>query len=100
VKSVIFDADAEDELRAALEYYDQQRPGLGGELLTEVFEAVERIRQSPRLYAITDKNGTRGCPVHRFPYTLFYIELEESIWIAAVAHHRRRPRYWARRKPP
>ena len=36
--------------------------------------------------------------VRRFPYIIFYVELEEAIWIVAVAHGRRRPDYWRRRR--
>ena len=43
--------------------------------------------------------GIRECPVKRFPYALYYRELSESIWVAAVAHQKRRPAYWSRRKP-
>jgi hypothetical protein len=28
----------------------------------------------------------------------FYAELEEAIWIVAVAHGKRRPDYWRRRR--
>jgi toxin ParE1/3/4 len=41
----------------------------------------------------------RKCFVRRFPYTIFYLELAEQIWIAAVAHQRRRPGYWRNRMP-
>jgi hypothetical protein len=41
----------------------------------------------------------RKCFVRRFSYTIFYLELAEQIWIAAVAHQRRRPGYWRNRMP-
>jgi len=41
----------------------------------------------------------RACPLKRFPYTIFYIDLDEQIWVGAVAHQSRRPGYWARRRP-
>jgi hypothetical protein len=30
---------------------------------------------------------------------VYYVELDDAIWIAAVAHQKRRPGYWTRRKP-
>jgi hypothetical protein len=36
----------------------------------------------------------------RFPYTVYYLELDHSIWIAAVAHQQRRPGYWSQCRPP
>jgi toxin ParE1/3/4 len=41
----------------------------------------------------------RKSSVRRFPYVVFYLDLEEYIWIAAVAHQRRRPGYWVYRTP-
>ena len=34
-----------------------------------------------------------------FPYTIYYVALDDSLWIAAMAHQRRRPGYWSRRHP-
>ncbi len=99
MKSVTIHADAEAELREALERYEQQRAGLGREFREEFEAALERVRKNPELYAAEDDLGGRYCPFRRFPYTLVYVELGDHIWVAAVAHQRRRPRYWARRRP-
>jgi hypothetical protein len=32
-------------------------------------------------------------------YTIYYVELDQTIWIAAVAHQKRRPGYWSDRSP-
>jgi len=100
VKSVVFHRDAEAELRAAVAYYEQQRRGLGLDFQAGVERAVGRIQEHPQLFPHHDVTlGLRRCIVRRFPYTIFYVELDDSIWIAAVAHHRRRPGYWASRTP-
>jgi hypothetical protein len=49
--------------------------------------------------AAAESGATRICPLHRFPYSLFYEDLPDRVWVAAVGHHRRRPSYWARRRP-
>jgi toxin ParE1/3/4 len=99
VKPVIFHAEAEQEFRAAVVYYETQRPGLGYEFRTAVEEAVERIQRFPQAFSPYGDQGARKCVLGRFPYTIFYVELEERIWIAAVAHQRRRPGYWVGRTP-
>jgi toxin ParE1/3/4 len=99
VKPVIFHREAEAEMRAAVAYYDGQREGLGSEFLEEVERAVGRIAQTPRAFSLHGDEGLRRHNLRRFPYSIFYLELEELIWIAAVAHQRRRPGYWARRSP-
>jgi toxin ParE1/3/4 len=96
---VIFHAEAKAELRAATRYYEEQRKGLGREFRTAVEAAIERIQRTPQAFPPYGDEGARKCLVGRFPYTIFYVELEDSIWIAAVAHQRRRPGYWAGRSP-
>jgi toxin ParE1/3/4 len=99
VKPFTIHADAEEELRKALEHYEEQRAGLGREFREEFEAALERLRQNPYLYAAEDESGARFCQLRRFQYTLVYLDLDDRIWIVAVAHQRRRPRYWARRLP-
>jgi toxin ParE1/3/4 len=97
VKPIIFHPDARAELCAAVAYYEQQRPGLGRDLQREVERTINRIQQHPQSFLQHDEAGLRKCFVRRFPYTIFYLELADQIWIAAVAHQRRRPGYWRNR---
>jgi toxin ParE1/3/4 len=99
VKPVVFHAEAEAELRAAIRFYEDQREGLGAEFQDEVEQATERIARMPQAFSPYGRDGLRKYVLARFPYSIFYLELEECIWIAAVAHQRRRPGYWARRHP-
>jgi plasmid stabilization system protein ParE len=99
MKPVIFHPEARAELTAAAQYYEAQREGLGLEF-TEAIEAViEQIRQLPGAGALDEQTGRRKRVMRRFPYLIVYQELEDAIWIGAVAHQRRRPRYWADREP-
>jgi toxin ParE1/3/4 len=99
MKPVTFHPEAEAELEAASDYYDDQRAGLGAEFEAEVQEAVERVARMPQAFPLHGSTGLRKCVVPRFPYTVFFVELEDSVWIAAVAHQRRRPDYWSHRTP-
>ena len=99
MKPLVFHPDATAELRAAAAYYERQRPGLGRDLQREVERASNRIQQDPQRFPQHNETGLRKCFVRRFPYTIFYLELEDQIWIAAVAHQRRRPGYWRSRTP-
>jgi toxin ParE1/3/4 len=99
VKPIIFHPDATAELRAAVAYYEQLRPGLGRDLQREVERAINRIQQHPQSFPQQNEAGLRKYFVRRFPYTILYLELTDQIWIAAVAHQRRRPGYWRNRTP-
>jgi plasmid stabilization system protein ParE len=98
MKPVEFHPDAADDAREAATYYEGIRADLAADFQTELGAALGRIRDNPLLYAA--ESGTiRVCPVHRFPYSVFYEDLADRVWVAAVGHHRRRPGYWARRRP-
>jgi toxin ParE1/3/4 len=99
VKPVIFHSAAEAELRFSASYYERQKPGLGREFRQEIEASVALIRENPHQFPFHNEDGTRRCLVHRFPYTLFFVELTESIWVAAVAHQKRQPEYWGGRRP-
>ena len=98
MKPLVLHADAEVELREALDFYEVRRLNLGGEFRQEFEAALQRVRENPQAYAADDDAGARSCPLRRFPYALVYVELDDRIWVAAKAlHQRRRPRYSARR---
>jgi plasmid stabilization system protein ParE len=99
MKPVTFDSEAEDEFRAAASYYEAQRAGLGDDFAAEVEQAAQRIAQTPQAFPPHGSAGFRKCLLRRFSYTIFFLELPDRIWIAAVAHQRRRPGYWSLRQP-
>ena len=90
-------SEASEELEACVSYYNSQQSNLGTEFLAEFEKTVDRIREFPNA-ARTVGEGIRSRPIHRFPFYVLYRSLAEEITIVAVAHRRRRPRYWAGRK--
>ena len=99
MKAVIVDAEARAELDGAMEWYDHRQQGLGLELLHEVEAAINRIGSDPKIGARYRNTAYHFYRVKRFPYVLYYLDLPDTIWIAAIAHERRRPGYWRRRMP-
>ena len=99
MKRFVIPAEAEDDLRHAMEWYEDQRIGLGGAFRREFEAAVQRVKDNPELYAAEDEAGVRLCPIHRFPYALVYLDETDRVWVVAVADQRRPPRFWAERLP-
>lgn len=89
---------AEQELGEAVEYYEDQKPGLGFEFFEEVWAVIERIKQYPTAWQFISQR-TRRCQTHRFPYGVIYQvrEEEDEILIVAVAHLHQKPSYWRNR---
>jgi toxin ParE1/3/4 len=98
VNQLVLQRTAEAEFEVAVGYYDRLRAGLGGELREAVMEAFGRIRRHPQRFARYKRSPYRFCLVKRFPYVIYFGETEDRIWVVAVAHGRRRPDYWRRRK--
>ena len=59
--------EAEAELREAVAYYEQQRPGLGFDFAREVEAPVESVRRFPGRWPLRS-DTTRRFLVQRFPY--------------------------------
>jgi toxin ParE1/3/4 len=81
---------AEEELLNEIGYLELQAQGLGRRFFAEIRRAEDRIVQFPQS-AQEIRPGIRKAILRTFQYA---IEPEE-ILVLAVAHHRRRPGYWA-----
>ena len=97
MKPPITDPEADAELDKAIDYYEQQQAGLGGELRSEVNRVIGEICKNPFLGAPYQRTKARHFPIQRFPFVIYYMELTEAIWIIAIAHGKRRPGYWKKR---
>ncbi len=90
---VRFIAPAKREVLDAIDYYNEQRPGLGIELAREIRLTTRRIKEHPFAWIKIDEN-IRCCPANRFPYSLLYQIINKVIVIIALMHHKRNPDYW------
>jgi plasmid stabilization system protein ParE len=95
-------AGAQADMVDASRWYDAQQSGLGLDFLRSIGRVIARIEAAPRMGSpvpgVSDAD-IRRVLVRRFPYHVVYIELPDRAQILAVAHHRRRPRYWIGRIP-
>jgi plasmid stabilization system protein ParE len=98
---VRFVDEAVAELDDAVLWYEEQREGLGLAFLAAVDRAVGSVERWPRVGTLVedvpDDLEARRVPVPRFPYFFAYLVADNIIIVLAVAHERRRPRYWSDR---
>jgi plasmid stabilization system protein ParE len=88
---------ARRELFESSDFYEREVAGLGEIFLDKIEGALQRIREHPRSGpAVLHKARKRR--VGRFPYNLIYWIEADHIFVLAVAHHKKRPYYWARRR--
>jgi hypothetical protein len=67
-------------------------------LEAKVEQAVLAIQKAPESWPPHKHSGFRKYFVERFPFTVFYLEMPDCIWVAAIAHVSRRPGYWTNRQ--
>lgn len=93
-----FAVEASAELEEAAQWYEARRVGLGLAFLTAVDRAIDAVSRWPdagaRVEGLPAELPVRRVPVGRFPYYLAYLVTTEVIHVLAIAHERRRPRYW------
>jgi toxin ParE1/3/4 len=86
-----------DAVEAAL-WYDAQVPGLGADFLEQVNLAAQQLANNPEIHRIRFAD-VRRAPVHRFKfYGLYYLIQDAEIWVIAVYHGRRHPRWLRERR--
>ena len=88
---------AERELLEAAEFYEQAAMGPGREFVDE-FERLSALIAAYPDAGMGDSTDVRILHARRFPYSLIYDARGETIFVLAVAHQRRRPRYWVDRR--
>ena len=93
---VILRPEAERDLLAARDWYDQQRAGLGDEFAAEVSVVSDRLAATPKLFGVIWED-VRACRVGRFPYVVYYRALAHCVEVLAVLHGSPDPSAWQSR---
>lgn len=92
-----FHGDARLEFLDSVAYYEAIQVGLGDRFRQSVEAAVQLATALPYAGA-PYKYGTRRIFPKKFPFSVIYLVGKNEIVIFAVAHFKRRPDYWRRRR--
>lgn len=92
-----FHPEADAELEEAAVFYESRLAGLGKSFAAEVERTIALVREFPEAGSQVGTRRRRVL-VARFPYSIVYRQDPDAVVIVAVAHQRRRPGYWRRRK--
>ena len=79
-------------IEAAL-FYEEESAGLGEDFLDDIQHAIDAVREHPELGVAVD-HELRRVLIRRFPFSVIYAVEPEQVVVVAIAHQRRRPRYW------
>ena len=89
--------EARRELTDGAVFYEREGgTAVGLAFIAEFERAMNVVSMHPEIGAPW-RNGRRRLPVRKFPYSIVYYVHGEEVRVIALAHHRRRPGYWAAR---
>jgi len=91
-------SEANEDLRHASAWYEDRHDRLGFAFLAAVDRTIDSISRWPRtgtsIEGVRADLHARRMGVRRFPYYVAYVVLDDHVLVVAVAHERRRPRFW------
>lgn len=90
--------ETDQELRDGALFYAREGGAKVGLAFIAEFERVLALVCAHPEIGTPWRNGRRRFPVRKFSYSVVYYIRGEEIRVVALAHHRRKPGYWAVRK--
>lgn len=84
---------ASADVRAARQWYEDQRPGLGDRFYGVIRAAIVRIHALPFAHPVVYRDIHRVA-LQRFPYSIFYRVNTQVVTILRIIHQKRDPRIW------
>lgn len=97
MKIVVLD-EADAELTAAADWYEQEREGLGEDLLAEADRVLSATAASPTTWPlVAGSKIVRRFLFTRFPYVAYFVVRDEHVLVLAFGHTSRMPGYWRNR---
>ena len=97
MKSIRLAALAVDDLRDAVQWYEQQRAGLGGEFAQQTDRLLSKMAENPLQFPVVHRDVRRAL-VRPFPYGIFFRDLGSILRIVAIVHLHRHPSTWRTRR--
>ena len=94
--NIVLIPPADKELDDAINYYNEEIPGLGDAFYEEFIKAADLLSMFPNIWRKVGDN-TRRAKIKKFPYLILYVVEKGDILITCIAHQHRDPRYYNQR---
>ena len=96
MSQIRFDELARRELFETRDYYDDLVYKLGERFIIEVERCLNIIKTNPLAYPVIKQNVHKAVII-KFPFSILYQIEKDNIYVLAVMHQKRKPKYWAER---
>ena len=87
---------ADAEFAEAVRYYAGINPPLGVRFYREIEQLIQVVCDQPDRFLRFSPPARRALS-REFPYSVVYLAQPDRVWIVAVMHMKRKPRYWRER---
>ena len=87
---------AEFDIEDAKDWHNIQEENLGNEFIIEIEKSISQMLNNPNQFPKINK-GIRKVVIKRFPYSIFYRVISDTIELYAVLHNSRNPILWKHR---
>lgn len=94
---VDFHPAATEELEISAAWYAQRSLDAARGFAIEVDAALKKIESDPSRFPLIDQRH-QSCAINRYPFQIVFRNDGVRIYVIAVAHAKRRPNYWSKRK--
>jgi plasmid stabilization system protein ParE len=90
--------EAQADANEAIDWYLGEGAFLAADEFTNELDQALAMLTTFQSLGGKSAHNTRIVPLHNFPYSLIYRLQPGAIRVIAIAHHSRRPGYWAGRR--
>jgi plasmid stabilization system protein ParE len=97
MKPVDYLPGARSDFDDSFDWYAARSAVASERFTVAVDPALNKIASNPEQFALVDQRH-RECLVKRFPFRIIYRSEVDRVIVVAIAHAKRRPGYWERRK--
>ena len=93
MRRLVFRAQAELELAAAIEWYRERNIAVAVEFAESVDRILNAILENPFQYQVVEGEARRAI-IRQFRYTVIYLVKDDELVIASIFHTSRDPDIW------
>ncbi len=87
----------ETDLMEAIDWYKNISSKNAINLLADIEDAIHSLSRNPLLFQKVNSR-VRKANLKVYPYKIVYKIIKGELVIVALAHHKRHPKYWKKRK--
>jgi plasmid stabilization system protein ParE len=94
VRHLTFHQAARRERTEAKRYYGSDSPAAAVRFDDELNRTLSLLDRHPEAGVFVLDLPVRSLALRDFPYSVIYRYVDETVYVLAIAHHKRQPGYW------